>query len=78
MKAGKDNSYLYVGVHYDLFNDREIGINDKKVGETVTPEVREGQLSKTKSPIGYMFVKLYELISFLQSNSCRINSSNSI
>jgi hypothetical protein len=62
MKVGKDNSYLYVGVHYDLFNDREIGINDKKIGETVTPEIREGQLSKTKSPIGYMFVKLYEFV----------------
>ena len=62
MKLGKDKSYLYVGVHYDLFNDREIGINDKKVGETVTPEIREGQLSKTKSPIGYMFVKLYEFV----------------
>lgn len=60
MKKGKDYSYLYVGVHYDLYNDREIGINDKKVGETVTPQIRESQLSKTKSPIGYMFVKLYK------------------
>lgn len=62
MKKNTDKSYLYVGIHYDLFNDREIGINDKKVGETITPEVREGQLSKTKSPIGYMFVKLYEFV----------------
>ena len=62
MKKEKENSYLYVGIHYDLFNDREIGINDKKVGETITPEIREGQLSKTKSPIGYMFVKLYEVV----------------
>lgn len=62
MKKDSKNSYLYIGIHYDLYNDREIGIKDKKVGETVTPQVREHQLSKTKSPIGYMYVKLYEFL----------------
>jgi hypothetical protein len=62
MKKENNYSYLYVGIHYDLFNDREIGINDKKVGETITPEIREGQLSKTKSPIVVLFVKLYKFV----------------
>lgn len=63
------NSYLYLGIHYDLFNDREVGINDIKIGITNTPQTREYQLNKTHSPIGYMFVKLYK---FYDKNYARI------
>jgi hypothetical protein len=69
MSKQEKNSYLYLGIHYDLFNDREVGINDIKIGITNTPDTREYQLNKTHSPIGYMFVKLYK---FYNETSARI------
>lgn len=53
-------SYLYVGMYYDIFSGRNIGINDKKIGLTINPNNRESSLNATKGPIGYMFIKLYE------------------
>lgn len=53
-------SYLYVGMYYDIFDNREIGIKDKKIGITTNPNNRENSLNATKGPIGYMFIKLYE------------------
>ena len=53
-------SYLYVGMYYDIFENREIGIKDKKIGITINPNNREYSLNATKGPIGYMFIKLYE------------------
>ena len=53
-------SYLYVGMYYDIFENREIGIKDKKIGITTNPNNRENSLNATKGPIGYMFIKLYE------------------
>jgi hypothetical protein len=50
---------LYIGILYDR-KGRELGIKDKKIGKTKTPEIREKTLNKTKSPIGYMYIKLYE------------------
>ena len=53
-------SFLYVGMYYDIFENREIGIKDKKIGITTNPNNRENSLNATKGPIGYMFIKLYE------------------
>ena len=54
-------SYLYVGIHYDIFENRDLGMmKDKKIGITKNPKDREISLNSTKSPIGYMFIKLYE------------------
>ena len=53
-------SYLYVGMYYDIFENREVGIKDKKIGITKNPNNRENSLNATKGPIGYMFIKLYE------------------
>lgn len=53
-------SYLYVGMYYDIFENRDIGIKDKKIGITINPNNREYSLNATKGPIGYMFIKLYE------------------
>jgi len=53
-------SFLYVGMYYDIFENREIGVKDKKIGITTNPNNRENSLNATKGPIGYMFIKLYE------------------
>ena len=53
-------SFLYVGMYYDIFENRDIGIKDKKIGITTNPNNRENSLNATKGPIGYMFIKLYE------------------
>jgi hypothetical protein len=47
-------------MYYDIFENREIGIKDKKIGITTNPNNRENSLNATKGPIGYMFIKLYE------------------
>jgi hypothetical protein len=47
-------------MYYDIFENREIGIKDKKIGITINPNNREYSLNATKGPIGYMFIKLYE------------------
>ena len=47
-------------MYYDIFDNREIGIKDKKIGITTNPNNRENSLNATKGPIGYMFIKLYE------------------
>jgi hypothetical protein len=54
-----EKGYNYIGIHYDVLG-RNIGINDKKYGVTLYPDKREKALSRTKSPIQYMFIKLYE------------------
>jgi hypothetical protein len=53
-------SYLYIGTLYDTFKDRPVGINDKKIGITNDPQIREHSLSRTKSPIGVSFIKLWK------------------
>ena len=52
--------YIYIGELYDI-RDREIGIKDKKVGETNDLEVREFHLSKTKSPIKYRHITAWDV-----------------
>ena len=52
--------YVYIGELYDI-RDREIGIKDKKVGETDNLEVREFHLSKTKSPIKYRHITAWNV-----------------
>jgi hypothetical protein len=47
-------------MYYDIFENREVGIKDKKIGKTKNPTNRENSLNATKGPIGYMFIKLYE------------------
>jgi len=47
-------------MYYDIFENRDIGIKDKKIGITTNPNNRENSLNATKGPIGYMFIKLYE------------------
>ena len=55
-----NKSYLYIAEHYDIHNNREIGINDKKIGITKNPKQREDGLCRTKSPIGITFIRLWE------------------
>jgi hypothetical protein len=57
-----NKSYLYVGVYYDIYEGRDVGIKDKKIGRTIHPNDRENKLNATKGPIGYMFIKLYQFI----------------
>ena len=52
--------YVYIGELYDV-RDREIGIKDKKVGETDDLKVREFNLSKTKSPIKYRHITAWNV-----------------
>jgi hypothetical protein len=56
--------YSYVGTHYDV-QGREIGIFDKKYGITKTPEIRERNLTATKSPIQFMNIRLWQFESEL-------------
>lgn len=55
-----NKSFIYVGMYYDIFENREVGIKDKKIGITKNPNNRENSLNSTKGPIGYMFIKLFE------------------
>ena len=55
-----NKSYLYIAEHFDIHNNREIGINDKKIGITTNPKQREASLNATKSPIGVTFIRLWE------------------
>ena len=56
MKKG----YLYVAGYYDKFNNRELGISDKKIDITTIPDQRALDLHKTKGPIGIEYLKIWE------------------
>jgi len=55
-----NKGYVYIGEHYDI-SGRPLSITDKKIGLTVNPEQRESSLSRTKSPILYRHIKIYEV-----------------
>ena len=56
----ESKQYIYIGEHYDI-TGRELNITDKKIGLTINPEQRESNWSKTKSPILYRHIKVYEV-----------------
>lgn len=56
----KEKHYVYIGEHYDV-NGRQTHISDKKIGRTKNPSQREVNWSKTKSPILYRHIKVYEV-----------------
>tara|TARA_Y100000593_G_scaffold67698_1_gene124463 strand:+ start:177 stop:878 length:702 start_codon:yes stop_codon:yes gene_type:complete len=51
--------FLYIGELRDI-KDRDLGINDKKIGITSSLDIREFQLSQTKSPIIFKIIKSWE------------------
>lgn len=55
-----NKQYVYIGEHYDI-NNRIIDMTDKKIGLTKNPYNRESNWSKTKSPILYRHIKVYEV-----------------
>ena len=50
----KTVGYIYIAQYYDV-EERNIGINDKKVGRTRDLSAREIALNNTKGPIGVFF-----------------------
>ena len=53
-------NYLYIGELRDI-NGRELGIQDKKIGITSNLDIREFQLTQTKSPIIFRMVKAWRV-----------------
>jgi hypothetical protein len=56
----KQEGYIYIGEHCDVLG-RDLNINDKKIGKTLTPSEREYSLNHTKSPIGYRIIDVYHV-----------------
>ena len=56
----ENKQYIYIGEHYDI-TGRKLNIADKKIGLTTNPEQRESNWSRTKSPILYRHIKIYEV-----------------
>ena len=54
----KTVGYIYIAQYYDV-EERNIGINDKKVGRTRDLSAREIALNNTKGPIGVFFRKAW-------------------
>jgi len=52
--------YIYLGEMYDVLG-RELNNTDKKIGISEIPVNRENSLNRTKSPIGYKIVLLFEV-----------------
>jgi hypothetical protein len=47
--------YIYLGQYYDVLG-RPLILSDKKIGLSKDPVLREYQLNRTKSPIGYTII----------------------
>ena len=52
--------YIYLGQMYDVLG-RELNNTDKKIGFSEVPLTRQNSLNRTKSPIGYEIVLLFEV-----------------
>ena len=52
--------YVYLGEHYDVMG-RDLNNLDKKIGLSRNPVVRENQLNRTKSPIGYRILSAFKV-----------------
>jgi hypothetical protein len=52
--------YIYLGQYYDVLG-RELNITDKKIGFSEIPLTRQNSLNRTKSPIGYEIILLFEV-----------------
>jgi hypothetical protein len=52
--------YIYLGQMYDVIG-RELNNTDKKIGFSEVPLTRQNSLNRTKSPIGYEIVLLFEV-----------------
>lgn len=52
--------FVYLGELFDV-KGRQLGLNDKKIGISVNPVSRESQLNRTKSPISYRIISVYEV-----------------
>jgi len=54
------SQYVYLGQMYDIMG-RELNNTDKKIGFSEVPVYRENSLNRTKSPIGYKIILLFEV-----------------
>ena len=52
--------YIYLGQYYDVLG-RPLIMSDKKIGLSKDPVLREYQLNRTKSPIGYTIIAVYKV-----------------
>ena len=52
--------YIYLGQYYDVLG-RPLIMSDKKIGLSKDPVLREYQLNRTKSPIGYTIISVYKV-----------------
>ena len=52
--------YIYLGQYYDVLG-RPLILSDKKIGLSKDPVLREYQLNRTKSPIGYTIISVYKV-----------------
>jgi len=55
-----NKEYVYLGQMYDVLG-RELNNTDKKIGFSEVPLTRQNSLNRTKSPIGYEIVLLFEV-----------------
>lgn len=55
-----NGQYVYLGQMYDIMG-RELNNTDKKIGFSEVPVYRENSLNRTKSPIGYKIILLFEV-----------------
>lgn len=52
--------YIYLGEHYDVLG-RDLNNTDKKIGLSEQVLIREYQLNRTKSPIGYRIIVAFKV-----------------
>ena len=52
--------YIYLGQYYDVLG-RPLIMSDKKICLSKDPVLREYQLNRTKSPIGYTIISVYKV-----------------